>query len=521
MAGLNEGPGSLAASPMASGTGLVYEDFAGSGRSAASASHPRGSGEGSPWCFHGTDKGARSCAVCASCPTSALSLCPPSATVDLSAVVNRVFRDFQRLTKDERGALDIARAKEKWLKLLRVQSRLGRTSDGNRVQVFADGDVAFSAMLRSIGRAKRRVWLESYIFDNSFVAELFVLKLREAARRGCDVILLVDWIGSFNLPNKWLQKLRDDGVAVAIFNPVLPSPSSFCLPAIGPIFFRDHRKILVADETAFCGSMNIAKEAAGPLMGTQHFYDTTVKVQGPAALDLADVFRDSLAESAVGISRPPIPRRADGGGGPTDGHGSSGGGEGGEVQAGPLTGAQLEKPHLEESRPQQGKQKPGVAVSRDGEVKVEPDREVIGDNEQGEPIEDCYVQILDSNVRRNRRTIQPAFEAAVRQASWSVLLSTSYFLPPGFLRRALLAAGRGGAEVSLLLSGNSDIPGDVLASTHLARKFLVRTLASWNAGKRSQAAKQNPPNSNFESKQKPKTDTFPQIPRNLFDSPLM
>ena len=36
------------------------------------------------------------------------------------------------------------------------------------------------------------------------------------------------------------------------FNPVLPS--THC---VGPLSFRDHRKIMVCDELGFCGGMNI------------------------------------------------------------------------------------------------------------------------------------------------------------------------------------------------------------------------------------------------------------------------
>ena len=61
------------------------------------------------------------------------------------------------------------------------------------------GDRCFSEMLEAIRRSETRVWCESYIFDNSRIAGIFQEHLRDAALRGLDVVLLVDYIGAFGL----------------------------------------------------------------------------------------------------------------------------------------------------------------------------------------------------------------------------------------------------------------------------------------------------------------------------------
>merc|ERR1711920_1220140 len=89
-----------------------------------------------------------------------------------------------------------------------------------------------------------------------------------------------------------------------------------------------------------------------------------------------------------------------------------------------------------------------------------------------------YVQVLQSNVRRQRRTLQLVITGAIDAADESVYLTTAYFFPPGFLRRALLRAPARGASLSILLSGSSDfypLPGDLLAQTHFLRRFLQET----------------------------------------------
>jgi len=288
----------------------------------------------------------------------------------------------------------------KWASLLRRFQKYGHYSTGNRVCVLEGGDACYSEMLRCIEGASVRVWCESYIFDGSHVGEHFYRTLLAAARRGCDVVLQIDYIGAFGIPRTWVQELQQAGAAVSFFNPVLPSSAS-----VGPISFRDHRKIMVVDEQGFCGGMNIQNEVGEAKYGSSRFYDVHAKLEGPCVADLAEVFRDTLQENGGRIMREPIPVPA--------------------------------------------RQDPGV-----------------------------YVQILQSNVRRRRRTLQKVLKQSIEAADDSIAITTAYFFPPGFLRRALLQVPSRGASLSLLLSGSSDfypLPGDLLAQTHFLRRFLTAT----------------------------------------------
>ena len=77
--------------------------------------------------------------------------------------------------------------------------KYGHYSSGNRVSCLEGGDSCFTEMLRAIESSEERVWCESYIFDNSFIGQLFFEHLRSAAKRNVDVVLLVDYIGAFGL----------------------------------------------------------------------------------------------------------------------------------------------------------------------------------------------------------------------------------------------------------------------------------------------------------------------------------
>ncbi|PHJ20485.1 phospholipase d active site domain-containing protein [Cystoisospora suis] len=100
------------------------------------------------------------------------------------------------------------------------------------------------------------------------------------------------------------------------------------------------------------------------------------------------------------------------------------------------------------------------------------------EEEQDDDVDDAHdvlIQVLESNVLRNQRSIQAVLKNAIYNATVSLYVTTSYFVPPGFLRRALQAAlARDGVDVFLLLSGDSDVWGDVYATTYVVRKFLSK-----------------------------------------------
>ncbi|GIX64661.1 cardiolipin synthetase [Babesia caballi] len=253
-------------------------------------------------------------------------------------------------------------------------------------------------MLGAIDGAKQRVWMEVYIFDDSPLAARFVTALKNAAKRGCEVILMLDYVGSFNFPSFFQHELQKHGVQVFIFNPLRERRL-----AVGTMPFRNHKKVLVVDDdVAFCGSMNVSKESTSEALGGNgRFYDLNVRLRGPAVCDLADVVKRTLEMSSCKVDRlhqctPPAP--IDGG---------------------------------------------------------------------------VIVQVLESDMSRLKRRngIQSSLATLISNAEDNIYLTTSYFYPPGFLRRSLLAARRRRVHLRMLLSGNSDIPGDINATLHVLRKF--------------------------------------------------
>lgn len=84
----------------------------------------------------------------------------------------------------------------------------------------------------------------------------------------------------------------------------------------------------------------------------------------------------------------------------------------------------------------------------------------------------ALVQILESNVRRQRQAIQNALRISVRRAVARCYLTSPYFVPPRHVLRDLQRAAARGVDVRVLTAGKSDVPAVNLASQHLYGRLL-------------------------------------------------
>jgi cardiolipin synthase len=161
-----------------------------------------------------------------------------------------------------------------------------RWRTGCEVSVLRDGGETFPAMLAAIASARRSICLETYILAADHTGDRFKLALIERARAGVTVRLMYDAVGSFGLADSWLADLRAAGARVVVFNPIAPWRARFRLS------HRDHRKLLVVDdELAFTGGLNIADDYASAADGGAGWHDMHCRVRGPIVLDLARLFR--------------------------------------------------------------------------------------------------------------------------------------------------------------------------------------------------------------------------------------
>ncbi len=158
---------------------------------------------------------------------------------------------------------------------------------GNAVRLLRNGDEAYPAMRAAIDDAKQSVGLCSYIFRDDEAGQPFIEALIRAQRRGVQVRVLVDGIGSGYFWSGTNNRLRAAGVPVDRFlHSYVPWKTPF-------LNLRDHRKLLVVDGCiAFTGGLNIGAEniqAANPL---HPVLDTHFRLDGPVVEQLVEVFAD-------------------------------------------------------------------------------------------------------------------------------------------------------------------------------------------------------------------------------------
>jgi cardiolipin synthase A/B len=184
-------------------------------------------------------------------------------------------------------------------------------SAGNVVVLYDDGHELFQEIALAIRGATRRVWIETFLLTPDEIGRTVIDLAADAAHRGCDVILLFDQAGSHITNLGFFRPVEEAGGRVGIFN-ALPPWRRYGRRLGSMVRHRDHRKIIVADDVAFCGGHNLSGSYLGP--PPVYFYDLSLKLRGPCVRDLARVLLGSFA-AATGETRalPPAPTPLRGG----------------------------------------------------------------------------------------------------------------------------------------------------------------------------------------------------------------
>lgn len=158
---------------------------------------------------------------------------------------------------------------------------------GNIVTAMHNGENAYPRMLEAINAASSHVFLSTFIFDDDSVGRRFADALCAAAKRGCDVRLLVDGVGAMHmaLPSLFGESLRQrlvhHGVRVGRFLPPLAFPPQFS------INLRTHRKVMVCDGiVGFTGGMNISAHHLAHTGKPDRVRDVHFEFHGPAVAQL-------------------------------------------------------------------------------------------------------------------------------------------------------------------------------------------------------------------------------------------
>jgi cardiolipin synthase A/B len=158
----------------------------------------------------------------------------------------------------------------------------------SHAEVLRDGERAFPAMIDLIANAQRIVRFENFIFAGDATGRRFADALSAAAKRGVDVRVLYDPVGTLLVRGGSIATvLRENGVDARPFRPLSPfRPWSW--PRLK---HRDHRKLLAVDgDAAVVGGFCISDNWSPSAQGGRGWRDTGLLVRGPVVADLERAF---------------------------------------------------------------------------------------------------------------------------------------------------------------------------------------------------------------------------------------
>ena len=79
---------------------------------------------------------------------------------------------------------------------------------GNQLRLLQNGSEFFPALIAAIDAAQSEIYLETYIFNADPTVGAVRDALMRAAQRGVRVRVLIDGVGSRDLPADWLDALK-------------------------------------------------------------------------------------------------------------------------------------------------------------------------------------------------------------------------------------------------------------------------------------------------------------------------
>ncbi len=303
---------------------------------------------------------------------------------------------------------------------------------GHRVELLIGGAGFFPALVSAIAAARSEVWLETYIFHFDASGVSVAQALEEAAHRGISVRLVMDGIGTPEVPPEWMQRFDAAGVRWQRFSPL--GKLGLLVPGR---WRRMHRKLCVVDQQVlFCGGINLLDDYFELSYGPQDSprLDYAVRVEGPLVADGQGVVQQFW-------------RRL-------------------------MATRQLKQGHLPtaEALARSATHAPPGAVAATGANASSSQ----GAAARSLPAGEARAALLLRDNVRNRRTIERAYRLAIAQARSEVVIANAYFLPGAQLRRALVHAARRGVRVQLLLQGRYEY----FMQFHAAKPFYAGLLAA-------------------------------------------
>lgn len=158
---------------------------------------------------------------------------------------------------------------------------------GNAARLLVDGPGTFKAMFEDIDRAQHSIHIETFILEEDEIGQRLAKHLIASRQRGVTVRVLIDALGSLDLSEEYIERLRNQGIEIRKFHPLDPTEDI----RIWRTNNRNHRKILIIDgHIAYTGGINFSDVYSEGSFSSSHgapkadsaWRDTHVRIQGPA-----------------------------------------------------------------------------------------------------------------------------------------------------------------------------------------------------------------------------------------------
>jgi cardiolipin synthase len=280
-----------------------------------------------------------------------------------------------------------------------------KLTERNVVTPLYNGEEVFPKMIELIRDAKERICFETYIFRNDQTGGLFVKELIQSKQKeNTEIYLMSDDVGNDLSTRKFFNPLKKENIRTKVFNPVL----NWTILRFNQ---RDHRKIFTIDgKYAVMSGLNIGNEYNGD--GINGFRDTGVYMQGPIVDELDKSFFITWLQGGYGWAEKDLP----------------------------LIGVNIIKRGFDR----------GI-LSLFGLYNpkpIKPATHII----EGQ----AKARLVTSAPDRFSSNLLDMYLLAINSAKEKVYITTSYFVPPLLLTRALKNAGKRGVDVKIILQGKTD-----------------------------------------------------------------
>ncbi|WP_298292743.1 cardiolipin synthase ClsB [Thiomonas sp.] len=303
--------------------------------------------------------------------------------------------------------------------------------EGAMPRLLPYGAALFPAMLQAIDQAQHSIWLQTYIFHTDEVALRIAGALCDAARRGVQVRVLVDGLGSARSIATLSPRFADAGVEFMVFRPW----RHWTDVVQRGRWRRLHRKLCVVDaHTAFIGGINLIDDRLDIHHGwsAQPRLDYAVQYHGHLARQTQWVMQRLWLRTVLTGS---LQRRLRNLPGP-----------------GVFDTSPNQRAYWQELLDWSNSPPP---VDEDGAPPI-PSSPAAARRRTPRALADSLAALVVRDNFSQRRAIEHSYIRAINRASRRVLIVSPYFYPGLDFRQALKNAAARGVHVVLLLQGRID-----------------------------------------------------------------